>query len=76
LAQLQETTVLYESPFRLVKLLEELIKHTHPERQVCVSRELSKLHEENFRGSLQQALKHFQSKTVKGEIVVVFGASE
>lgn len=76
LAQLQETIVLYESPFRLVKLLEELIKHTHPERQVCVSRELSKLHEENFRGSLQQALKHFQSKTVKGEIVVVFGASE
>jgi 16S rRNA (cytidine1402-2'-O)-methyltransferase len=76
LSQLQETCILYESPFRLVKLLQELIVHCSPQRPVCVSRELSKLHEENFRGSLQQALIHFQSKPVKGEIVVVVGASE
>jgi len=76
LSQLQETCILYESPFRLVKLLQELIVHCSSQRPVCVSRELSKLHEENFRGSLQQALIHFQSKPVKGEIVVVVGASE
>jgi 16S rRNA (cytidine1402-2'-O)-methyltransferase len=73
LAQLTETSVLYESPYRLLKLLEELAKHTSPDRLVCVCRELTKLHEENFRGSLEEAIKHFQSKTIKGEIVVVFG---
>lgn len=73
ISQLEVSCVLYESPFRLVKLLEELIKHCGAERPVCVSRELTKLHEENFRGSLVQALTHFQAKAVKGEIVVVLG---
>ena len=73
ISQLEVSCVLYESPFRLVKLLEELIKYCGAERPVCVSRELTKLHEENFRGSLVQALTHFQAKAVKGEIVVVLG---
>lgn len=65
------TIVFYESPFRLVKLLEQLQEHFGGDRQASVSRELSKLHEENARGTLLEVLDHFKSKTVKGEIVVV-----
>jgi 16S rRNA (cytidine1402-2'-O)-methyltransferase len=65
------TMIFYESPFRLVKLLEQFISHFGPDRQVSVSRELSKFFEENFRGSCAEVLAHFTAKTVKGEIVVV-----
>lgn len=65
------TMIFYESPFRLVKLLEQFVVHFGPGRQVSVSRELSKLYEENFRGTSADVLAHFSAKTVKGEIVVV-----
>jgi 16S rRNA (cytidine1402-2'-O)-methyltransferase len=65
------TMVFYESPYRLVKLLEQFVAHFGPERNVSVSRELTKLYEENFRGSAADVLAHFSSKTIKGEIVVV-----
>ena len=65
------TMIFYESPFRLIKLLEQFITHFGPDRLVSVSRELTKLFEENFRGTVAEVLVHFQSKTVKGEIVVV-----
>ena len=65
------TMIFYESPFRLVKLLEQFVNHFGPDRQVSVSRELSKLYEENFRGTCTEVLAHFSAKTVKGEIVVV-----
>jgi 16S rRNA (cytidine1402-2'-O)-methyltransferase len=65
------TMIFYESPFRLVKLLEQFVTHFGPDRQVSVSRELSKLYEENFRGASADVLAHFSAKTVKGEIVVV-----
>lgn len=71
-----KTLILYESPFRLVKLLEEIVEHFGQEREVCVSRELSKLHEENKRGTVKEVLDHFRSRTVKGEIVVVIKGSE
>ncbi|GAB4131682.1 MAG: 16S rRNA (cytidine(1402)-2'-O)-methyltransferase [Bacteroidia bacterium] len=71
LAQEERTIVLYESPYRLVKFLEEAMEHFGKERQVCVCRELTKMFEENFRGTVEQAHAHFTSKTVKGEIVVV-----
>jgi 16S rRNA (cytidine1402-2'-O)-methyltransferase len=67
----EKTFVLYESPFRLVKLLEELALHLGPDRKACVSRELSKLYEENKRGQLRELCTYFSAKTVKGEIVVV-----
>lgn len=67
----ERTMIFYESPFRLIKALEEFREHFGAERLVSVSRELTKLHEENFRGSLQEALDHFNSKPVKGEIVIV-----
>jgi len=65
------TMVFYESPFRLVKLLEQLMAVFGPDRRVSVSRELTKLHEETMRGTLAEVAAHFNSKTVKGEVVVV-----
>lgn len=71
LAQETRTMVIYESPFRLVKLLEELTEVLGEERQVSVSREISKLHAETARGTLREVHDHFTSKEVKGEIVVI-----
>lgn len=65
------TVILYESPFRLVKLLEELSAHTGPEREAAIVREISKIHEECRRGSLKDLIEHYKNKTPKGEIVVV-----
>lgn len=65
------TIVFYESPFRLVKLLQQLAEILGPERKASVSRELTKLHEENARGTLTELAKYFEKKGVKGEIVVV-----
>lgn len=70
------TMVFYESPFRLVKALEEFKAHYGGERLVAVSRELTKLHEENFRGTVDEALTHFNAKQVKGEIVIVLGGKK
>ena len=71
MAAAHETSIFYESPYRLVKTLEMMMPFFGEERQVCVCRELTKIHEENFRGTLQEALQHFSAKEVKGEIVVV-----
>ena len=71
LADEERTMVIYESPYRLVRLLEELIEVLGDERQVSVSREISKLHAETARGTLAEVLAHFQQKEVKGEIVVI-----
>jgi 16S rRNA (cytidine1402-2'-O)-methyltransferase len=71
LAELPHTFVLYESPFRLLKCLDELIAVCGAERQACVARELSKLHEEVKTASLAELKAHFSKKDVKGEIVVV-----
>ena len=71
LAQESRTMIFYESPYRLVKALEQCVEFFGADRRVSVSRELSKLYEENFRGTAAEVLAHFQSKTVKGEIVIV-----
>lgn len=71
LADETRTMIFYESPYRLVKALEQFSEYFGPERRVSVSRELSKLFEENFRGTVAEVLTHFKSKTVKGEIVIV-----
>jgi len=76
LAAEKRTIILYESPMRLVKTLEELIEYFGATRPCCVSRELTKLFEENSRGSLQEVLEHFKQKTVKGEIVIVIQGKE
>ncbi len=71
LGELPYTFVLYESPYRLVKCLDELIAVCGADRPACVARELSKLHEEVKTATLAELKSHFSAKEVKGEIVVV-----
>lgn len=71
LALEERTMIIYESPHRLVKTLEEFITYFGPDRQCCVSRELTKMFEENARGTLTEVAAHFRQKEVKGEIVIV-----
>lgn len=72
----ERTMVFYESPYRLVKTLEQLGEVFGKERQASVSRELTKMFEENKRGTLEELAAYFKSKTVKGEIVIVVGGKE
>lgn len=71
LAEEERTMIFYESPNRLVKTLEDFIQYFGAERLCSVSRELTKLFEENKRGTLQEVTAYFKEKTVKGEIVIV-----
>jgi 16S rRNA (cytidine1402-2'-O)-methyltransferase len=71
LATEERTMVFYESPLRLVKTLEEFALYFGSSRKCCVSRELSKIYEENIRGTLADLISHFKEKGVKGEIVIV-----
>ena len=71
LSVLEGTIILYESPFRLLKTLEQLKEVMGGERKIGVSRELTKIYEENFRGTLVEAIAHFSAKTIKGEIVIL-----
>jgi 16S rRNA (cytidine1402-2'-O)-methyltransferase len=71
LADEERTMVFYESPMRLLKTLKVFIEYFGPERQCCVSRELTKVFEENQRGTLQEVYDHFAEKNVKGEIVII-----
>ncbi len=76
LAEEERTMIFYESPHRLVKTLQEFITYFGAERLCSVSRELTKLYEENARGTLQEVCTHFQQKEVKGEIVIVVAGKE
>ena len=67
----ERTMVFYESPMRLTKTLKDFIEYFGSERQCSVSRELTKIYEENKRGSLQEVYNYFNAKEVKGEIVIV-----
>jgi 16S rRNA (cytidine1402-2'-O)-methyltransferase len=73
LSALPNTFVLYESPHRLLRCLEELITHCGPGRMACVCRELSKIHEEKITAPLQELLAHYSKnpQTIKGEIAIV-----
>jgi len=71
LAEEERTIIIYESPLRLVKTLEECKEYFGADRQCCVSRELTKLFEENKRGTLMEVGEYFREKGVKGEIVIV-----
>lgn len=72
LAALPHTFVLYESPYRLVKCLAQLIEHCGPNRKACVAREISKLHEEIRTATLLELHEDYSKRPkVKGEIVLV-----
>lgn len=72
----ERTMIFYESPMRLVKTLEELITYFGAGRLCSVSRELTKMFEENKRGTLREVADYFKAKTVKGEIVIVLAGKE
>ena len=71
LAEEVRTMVCYESPYRLVKTLTQFAEYMGEERQVSVSREISKLHEETVRGTLKEVITHFSENEPRGEIVIV-----
>jgi 16S rRNA (cytidine1402-2'-O)-methyltransferase len=76
LADEERTMVFYESPQRLVKTLEEFAGYFGEQRQCAVSRELSKMFEENTRGTLTEVGNYYKDKTVKGEIVIIVAGKE
>ncbi|MDR1683554.1 MAG: 16S rRNA (cytidine(1402)-2'-O)-methyltransferase [Candidatus Symbiothrix sp.] len=71
LAEETRTTVLYESPFRVVKTLTQLAEYMGDNRLASVSREITKLHEETVRGTLKEIISHFSEKEPKGEFVII-----
>jgi 16S rRNA (cytidine1402-2'-O)-methyltransferase len=73
LATEERTMIFYESPYRLVKTLQQFVEYFGEERPASVSRELTKMFEETINGTLAEILAHFQVKDAKGEIVVVVG---
>jgi len=70
LSERRETVLFYESPHRLLKTLAMMQNIFEPETKICVAREISKVFEEHFRGTIKEALTYFSAKEVKGEIVV------
>lgn len=72
----KRTMILYESPHRIAKTLLQLSEHFGTDRRASVSRELTKIHEENIRGSLLELHQHYSKGAVKGEIVIVVGGSD
>ncbi len=76
LAEEERTLIFYESPLRLVKTLEEFITYFGEDRLCSISRELTKMFEENKRGTLKEVHQYFNDKTVKGEIVIIVAGKD
>ena len=76
LTECKYTMVFYESPFRLVKTLEQLAEVLGADRRAAVCREITKLHEETQRGTLSELAQHDTEKGVKGEIVIIVAGLE
>jgi len=76
LVEEMRTMIFYESPYRLVKTLTQFAEIFGPERQVSVCREISKIHEESVRGTLQEVIAHFTATEPRGEIVIILAGKE
>jgi 16S rRNA (cytidine1402-2'-O)-methyltransferase len=72
----QRTMIFYESPHRLLKTLEEFIEYFGEDRQASISRELTKMFEENVRGTLTEIKTHFEENILKGEFVIVLAGND
>lgn len=70
------TSIIYESPNRLLKTLMQFAEEFGEERQVSVAREISKLHEEHVRGTLKEVIEHFKEKEPRGEIVIILAGKD
>ena len=71
IAEENRTVILYESPHRILKTLNDVSTYYNEESRVSISRELTKIHEETFRGKIKDAIEHFEKKKPKGEFVIV-----
>ena len=76
LAEETRTIIFYESPHKLVKTLGNFAEFFGEDRQVSVSREITKLHEETIRGAVKEVLAHYTKKPPKGEIVIVLAGKK
>lgn len=76
IAEETRTTIIYESPYRLVKTLTQLVEFLGAERQAAVAREISKMHEETVRGTLGELIAHFTANEPRGEIVVIISGKD
>ena len=68
--------VFYESPYKLLRTLDDLSSAFGPDRKACVSRELTKIYEENIRGTLDEVSRHYKAHAPKGEIVIIVAGKE
>lgn len=75
LSEEERTIIFYESPYKLLKTLQQFTDHFGAERQVSISREISKLYEETVRGTITEVIAHFEEKKPKGEFVIVLAGS-
>ncbi|MEG2071215.1 MAG: 16S rRNA (cytidine(1402)-2'-O)-methyltransferase [Bacteroidales bacterium] len=71
IADAEESSIFYESPHRLLKSLKIMLTIFGAERPIAISRELTKIYEENFRGNMAEAVEYFSQKEIKGEIVII-----
>jgi len=71
IADENKTLIFYESPHRILKTLNDLSTHYNEDSRVSISRELTKMHEENFRGTIKESIEYFQKKKPKGELVII-----
>jgi 16S rRNA (cytidine1402-2'-O)-methyltransferase len=76
LSEETRTIIFYESPHRLLKTLKQFVEYFGGERQVSVSRELTKIHEENIRGTVIELINYYENNTLKGEIVIIVNGYE
>lgn len=76
LAEESRTIIFYESPHKLLKSLTQFKEYFGADRQISVSREISKLHEETVRGTIAEVLVHFENKPPKGELVLVLAGKK
>ena len=76
LADEERTMIFYESPYRVVKTLEQFVEFFGADRQVSCCREISKIHEESVRGTLEDVIAHFKEKEPKGEFVIVLAGKK
>ena len=76
ISQNTKTTILYESPFRIIKTLSDLKETIGLNRKIAIIREISKIYEEVFRGTIQEAIQEYNEKTIKGEFVICIDKAE
>ena len=70
ISQNTKTTILYESPFRIIKTLSEMKETIGSDRKIAIVREISKIYEEVFRGTIDEAILEYSERTIKGEFVI------